>query len=424
MTSDSTSRSRFEFAVVAVSLLTVVLVAWNLAVPGSRRTSLPLAEVSRVPRSTPVPVESSRPIRVRLTVDAVREAKVDVPGPYAIRPVGSDRVLSRGSKLTAANVRPVAGGFRVGDREYKVSQLEFVPENSPGVRYDGHLYRGSLRVHRFPNDRLVLVNVLPLEEYLASVVDSEMPARFPEAARAAQAIIARTYALQQMRDASSAAVYDVFATQRSQKYLGFEYESGGRRLAGESAASRKIVESTAGLVCTSRGKLFTAYYAACCGGQTTTGTEIFDDACEALNSVSCSGCRDAERYRWTVRISTDDLTSAIAKAIPSQPRLKAIRTARQTTGPGDGKISRFAIGDGSRSVEITGVQLRARLPQLLSPHFSLKVQGAEVVAEGRGHGHGVGLCQWGARGMALQGKSTLEILRHYYSGCRVAPIVD
>lgn len=422
MPPDSTTRSRFEFAVVAVSLLTVVLVAWNLADHVIMRTSLPLAEVPRVPHS--VPKQSPRLIRVRLTVDAVREAKIDVPGPYAIRPIGSDRVLARGAKLTAATVRPVTGGFRIGDREYKVGQLEIAPENSPGVRYDGHLYRGSLRIHRFPNDRLVLVNVLPVEEYLASVVDSEMPARFPDAARAAQAIIARTYALQQIRDAVPAAVYDVFATQRSQKYLGFEYESGGRRLAGESAASRKIVESTSSLVCTSRGKLFTAYYAACCGGQTTTGTEIFDDACEALNSVSCNGCRDAERYRWTVRIPVEDLASAIAKAVPSQPRLKTVRTARQTTGLGDGKISRFAIGDGSRSVEVTGVQLRARIPRLLSPHFSLKVQGAEVVAEGRGHGHGVGLCQWGARGMALQGKSALDILRHYYPGCRVAPLVD
>lgn len=422
MTSAPTSRSRFEFAVVAVSLLTVALVAWNLADPGSRRTSLPLAEVPRGPRS--VPTQSPRLIRVRLTVDAVREARIDVTGPYAIRPVGSERVLARGARLTSVTVRPVTGGFRIGDREYKVSQFEIVPDNSPGVRYDGHLYRGSLRIHRFPNERLVLVNVLPLEEYLASVVDSEMPARFPDAARAAQAIIARTYALQQIRDAVPAAVYDVFATQRSQKYLGFEYESGGRRLAGESAASRKIVESTSSLVCTSRGKLFTAYYAACCGGQTTTGTEIFDDACEALNSVSCDGCRDAERYRWTVRITVEDLASAIAKSVPSQPRLRTVRTARQSTGLGDGKISRFAISDGSRSVEVTGVQLRTQIPRLLSPHFSLKIQGAEVVAEGRGHGHGVGLCQWGARGMALQGKSALEILRHYYPGCRVAPLVD
>jgi len=424
MLPESPARSRFEFAIVAVSFLTVLLVAWNLVDPGSGRTTLPLAEVARVSRSTATRAHSARLIRVRLTVDPVREAKLEIAGPYTLRPVGSDKVLARGAKLTVATVRPVAGGFRVGDREYTVSELEIIPEKSPVVRFAGHLYRGSLRIHRFPNDRLVLVNVLPLEEYLASVVDSEMPARFPDAAREAQAIIARTYALRQIREASPVAVYDVFATQRSQKYLGVEYEAGGRRLAGESAASRKIVESTSNLVCTSRGKLFTAYYAACCGGRTTTGTEIFDDACEALNSVACSGCRDAERYRWTVRIPGADFASAVAKSAPSQPRLKTIRTARQTAGPGDGKISRFVIGDGSRSAEVTGVQLRSQLPKLLSPHFSLKVQGAEVVAEGRGHGHGVGLCQWGARGMALQGKSALEILRHYYPGCRVAPIVD
>lgn len=392
--------------------------------PGRPGAALPLAEVPGVRRVATSTAVQDRHIRVRLTVEPVREARVELLETYVLRAVGTERTLARGTKQNPVSIRPVADGLLINDQKFKVSQLEIVPAGSPAVRFAGHLYRGALRVHRFPNDRLVLVNVLPLEDYLASVVDSEMPARFPDSAREAQAIIARTYALKQMHDAAPAAVYDVFATQRSQKYLGVEYESGGRRLAGESAASRNIVKQTAGLVCSYRGELFTAYYAACCGGRTTTGTEIFDDAGETLQSVTCDGCRDATRYRWTERVSVDDVVRAVTKIAPSRPRLSTVRTVQQSTGPGSGRISRFTVGDGTRSVEVTGVQLRAQLPKLLSPHFSLKVQGAEVVAEGRGHGHGVGLCQWGARGMALQGRSAIEILHHYYPGCRIAPAVD
>jgi stage II sporulation protein D len=83
----------------------------------------------------------------------------------------------------------------------------------------------------------------------------------------------------------------------------------------------------------------------------------------------------------------------------------------------------FELAGGRR---IAGGALRRMLSTsahpLYSPRFSANREGSEIVFHGRGHGHGVGLCQWGADGQAVAGKSTLEILRHYYPGCRVVRI--
>ena len=95
-----------------------------------------------------------------------------------------------------------------------------------------------------------------------------------------------------------------------------------------------------------------------------------------------------------------------------------LASIQQMAGPGDGVISRFQIGDGRKSLDINGVELRERLPAgtLRSPHFALSLNKHVVKVAGRGHGHGVGLCQWGANGQAQTGKSCFEIVRHYYPG--------
>jgi len=92
-----------------------------------------------------------------------------------------------------------------------------------------------MRLFRRTDGKVSAVNVLPIEEYLASVVDSEMPSKFPEAARQAQAIVARTYALYQIEHADPKAVFDLMSSQRSQKYLGVEY----RKQFGPSYSRRK-----------------------------------------------------------------------------------------------------------------------------------------------------------------------------------------
>ncbi len=383
------------------------------------------------PQASPRAASESSLIRVNVTPGGSEFLQLAISGPYSIHAVSSSRAtkptrdsnssreLSRGDSLSATRVEPTKSGLKIGHSTFAVDRLEVVSQAEPSIRVNGHLYRGHVLLFKRTDGKVSAVNVLPIEEYLASVVDSEMPASFREAARRAQAIVARTYARYQQQHADPAAVYDLFNSQRSQKYLGVEYtDSSDRRLAGESASSRRAVADTRGIVLQHRDRLFSAYYSAACGGQTTDGSEVFEDAVPVLKSVPCKWCRESKFYRWTANISEQDLLGGIKQLKP----LTMIASIQQTAGPGDGVISRFEIGDGRKSLAISGVELRERLPAgtLRSPHFSLALNNRVVRVEGRGHGHGVGLCQWGANGQASEGKSCFEIIRHYYPGATLA----
>ena len=356
-------------------------------------------------------------IRVNVTPGGTASFQLEIRGPYSIREVGKSKTLSSGPSLAAVAVAPTANGLRIGEKSYSATQLEVVSKDSPSIKVDDHLYRGVMRLFRRTDGSVSAVNVLPVEEYLGSVVDSEMPAAFPAAAREAQAIVSRTYALYQMAHADPVAVYDLFSSQRSQKYQGVEYVAGGRRLAGESESSRQAVAATHGVICTYKGKLFCTYYSAVCGGRTTEGSQIFTDAVEILKPVTCDGCRDSEYHRWAASITKDDFL----KAVQQKGAISRIATIRQFESPGSGKISRFEFSDGKRTAALSGVELRERLPAgvLRSPHFTLHLEKTTVRADGRGHGHGVGFCQWGARGLALTGKKSHEIVHHYYPGAKL-----
>lgn len=364
-------------------------------------------------------------VRVALTDEPARSLEVEIDRPFRIHPVGSDTELFAGTKLERTTITATRNGLRIGTRELPATRLEIVSSESPAIWIEEHQYRGRVRLFRQSGGMIQAVNVLPLEEYVACVVDSEMPASFPEEARKAQAIVARTYARYQTRLAGPDAILDLFASTRSQKYLGFQYrERDGRRLAGETAAGRRSAEATAGQVCTWRGELFCAYYCAVCGGSTVQGSDVFSDAAPILKPVPCDWCREARLYRWTAEISKRDLQADLGPLLRrdgKQPgALKTVSLVREK-GQGADVLPEFDLRGERDTVRVSGADLRQALSArgLFSPRFTMAEKGQSWLISGRGHGHGVGLCQWGARGLALAGRSCDEILKYYYPGATV-----
>lgn len=377
---------------------------------------------SAVTPAVKAPARKAEPvIRVNLTPSPRNKLLLAVRGPYVIRAVGSERVLQRGDQLAEVSVQGTPNGCALGRQSFSDSRLEIVPTKSGLVVVEGHAYHGTIQLDRQKSGALTAINVVPLEQYVSGVIDAEMPAAFPTAAREAQAIVARTYALWQMQQADPTAKYDVFATVRSQKYLGVDYvDDRGRRLAGESDSSRRAAAATRGKVCTARGTLFCTYYSAVCGGMTNTGREIFDDADAVLRSVPCEWCRDSDKYRWQTELTLAEFQAGLKKAVGSKAP-PDVTTIRQTAGPKAGVIAQFEVGNGRKKVSVSGIELRQSLPngKLLSPHFAMRLTSGRVAITGQGFGHGAGLCQWGARGQAQAGKSPTEIVRHYYPGADI-----
>lgn len=398
-------------AAAAATVVPLSGAAWALLSSSSNGQPSTRSEPALTPTDTWNPI-----IRVNLNPDLFQELRIAVDGPFRISAPGSPRVLAQEQRLVESLVTTDGQNIRLRDASFAISQIEIIPIRSPSIWIGDSLYRGSIRIFRQPDRRLLVVNVLPLEEYLASVINSEMPAAFPRAARQAQAIVARTYALSVMKGHPQ---FDLFSTSRSQKYLGNQYrDSSGRRLAGETDGSREIVRETSGMVCTWRGRIFSSWFSAVCGGRTTNGASVFTDSVGALKSVECDWCRDAELYRWNRSFDLQDVSRRLAEHFASEgSQLGTLRSITEIPGP-PGDLPYYSVSDGAKALRIAGSTFRRLMPygELYSPRFAATVAGGEVRFAGRGSGHGVGLCQWGASGLGNAGRSALEILRYYYDG--------
>ena len=374
----------------------------------------PREEPRPAPRLAPAPETiARRPVRV-LLVDDVKEARVGVAGPYEVRRPGSAEVLERGAKLASTAVRAAPGGIALGGRHYPWRILDLRPAAAAPVEVEGQRYRGLLRIIARPDDRVRVVNVVGLEAYLAGVLAGEMPPHWPIAALKAQAVAARTYALYQAaRRRTASADYDLTSDQRSQVYLG---------LSGETPRTRRAVDETAGIVLTWRGRLFSTYYSSTCGGHTLAGRFLFKDgAIPPLDGVECPYCRGTKYAHWERTFSIAELTRGVNEYLSADGRtVGEVKQLQVLERAPSGHVLKVRVVGSSGTVDLSGKAFRKALGtmRLPSTRFHLEPARGGLRLVGSGFGHGVGLCQVGARGAARAGLDFLDILQYYYPHSR------
>jgi stage II sporulation protein D len=159
-----------------------------------------------------------------------------------------------------------------------------------------------------------------------------------------------------------------------------------------------------------------------CGGHTVGGAAVFGDEIPALGPVECPWCQDAALFRWKQELPLGEVTGRVQRLLASQGKpfgsLASIRRVARTDAV---REPAFEVNDGTRRYRVSAFDLRRQLNGTNVPSYQFEARIADgcLVLEGRGHGHGVGLCQWGARGMAEAGSGPLAILRHYYPGAEM-----
>jgi stage II sporulation protein D len=314
----------------------------------------------------------------------------------SFHPLGkrSVTVRRRGRKLEV-NGAPVVGEavrFRAG----WVSDDAGVPGGEPLHAGDMEV-RGDVVV-RLYRDGLQLINVIPLEEYLAAVLGSEMPVSFPLEALKAQAVAARTYALQKKLEAYGSAFY-LGSSVLHQVYGG---------VTSEDARTRAAVEATRGEVLTYELAPIEAYFHSSCGGHTESGQAALQRDLPYLQAVECP-CGKLPASRWSATVSEKELQEAL-EGSPEGLRI----TGRTATH----RVTRVSTADGS---SLDGARFRQRLgyTKLKSLDFEVEKTAHGYLFTGRGYGHGAGLCQWGAKVLADGGWSYKDILSHYYPGAEL-----
>jgi stage II sporulation protein D (peptidoglycan lytic transglycosylase) len=252
---------------------------------------------------------------------------------------------------------------------------------------------------------LTVVEELPLDDYVAGVLSGELPRSFPPEAQKAQAVAARTYALVKKIEAeASGRGWHLGAGVLSQVYAG----------AAPNPVARAAADATKGEVLVLGNEPVEAFFHASCGGHTEAGLGALGRDLPYLSSVRCGRCNDAPGARWRLALGAAELGKAVGLA----GKVTAARVVERTAS---GRAARVELTAAGRATVLAAADLRQRLgwSRLPSLAFDVTERRGTFTFEGRGQGHGAGLCQWGAAGLAREGKGYREILEHYYPGTRV-----
>ena len=262
------------------------------------------------------------------------------------------------------------------------------------------------------------VSQIPLEEYLVGVLAAEMPALFHPEALKAQAVVARSYALSRITGAQPTCPRDKEAHLCTDGSCCQAWRDPQDFYASLPPGEReelyqKILEAvsiTAGQVLTYQGKIVEAVYHSTCGGNTEASHALWQgEPLPYLQPVSCSYCSHSPYYRQQLIIKKDKLLASFRdniQPVASSSGLPYVSVLER--GPGKRVIS-IQLG----SQRYSGPQLRQML-DLPSTFFQVRAEPEGLVFDLRGHGHGVGLCQYGADGMGKEGYSYQDILSHYF----------
>lgn len=387
-------------------------------------------------RSVQLPAQVRSDQRVRdvrvLIIDNASDFRVRIDGPYVVRSPAAG-VLARGGQLPWVTVSRATGDFHVGNRRWTAGTIEIVPEprtrllisRREGGKWSGPLaYAGYLRCERQHRTTMDVINVVNIDQYVAGVLPGELYADWHTESFRAGAVAARTYALWQMAKSAHRS-YDVRATEASQVYGGIPVGPAARK-------ARDAAAYTRGIVCTwtsPKGeRIFCTYYSSACGGRTQNVSYCMnEDSIPPLaGGVRCNYCRIAPRktnaYRWgPTSISKTKLSQRLARRFPSLRSIGAVeRVDIARRGKASGRPAAFrVVGSGGRSRLLNSEEFRLAVGSgtMRSSDCTIVNRPDEIqFTDGRGFGHGVGLCQWGMQGQALLGRKAGQILKFYYPG--------
>ncbi|MBI5708861.1 MAG: SpoIID/LytB domain-containing protein [Candidatus Eisenbacteria bacterium] len=374
-----------------------------------------------------------RPVRLQSVRDREGHHSDPIGEPFVVRMAGTSR----------------AEVVRQGDRQAERLWAAYGPETTwvvddggrgmdePAVSWNGRTWRGALKIMVNPRGKLTLAVRLPLETYLLGVVPGEIGGLTPDLLEAgrAQAIAARSYTLF-YRGRRAAEGFDIYGTVEDQVYGPLE---------SERPLATKCVEATRGLVALSDGQPIRANYCSTCGGITAGVTEAWP--AEPLPYLASGRDRDrggdwcaaSPQFRWHEEWKPGELAANLERFAP---RLQValppggvggIVDVRADARSRSGRVWRLVVTTTTGRIVVPAYALRQVLRRggdanaiLRSNLFKIDVRrdpasgrALAIVATGAGSGHGVGLCQTGALGMARAGRDAKAILAHYYRGAEL-----
>lgn len=405
-----------------------------------RTTSTSDGVVAPVTRARSPRDASLRSVRIALARSVTR-AQIAADGEWNLHGGEDGSVVARSMAGESWTIELVDGRLLARSASGTATEAAYAvlvarPSTPAGtINFNGRRWRGEIVVRTDARGMLLVVNRLPMDEYLKGVVPLEIGTRAMSdfAAAEAQAVAARSYAYVHL--AGPDRPYDMLATVSDQVYGGVN---------AETNLGNQAVENTAGLVLKFDGRVVNAPYHGNCGGFTAEPGDAWRSGPEPyLRRVSDQipgtdrfYCESGPKFRWTRSYTGEELRQSIVRYLRALPRgpetIAGVRSLAVTEVTPAGRVAALTVDTERGRWTLRGNEIRAALrtvsgEMLYSTYFSVDVvegrgEVRSVALRGGGNGHGIGMCQSGAIGRARAGQDFRTILSTYYPGTTIDTI--
>jgi stage II sporulation protein D len=286
--------------------------------------------------------------------------------------------------------------------------------DSPGtaLTIDGTSYGGTVIIDCSSKKEMLLINEIDLEQYLEGLISIELSPRWELTAMKAQAVVARTYALYQKANNSNNP-YHLTTSVLHQLYRGIEHATW---------KTRQAVKETRGEALTYNGAPIMAVYHSCCGGRTEDAENVWSTNKDRpyLKGVFCGACTGYDKYFWKLTVPRGTFYKKLSQA--GYAAYKDVESLGINRRSNTNRVLEITIQgrSGGKALPCNEFRSLFGFSEMRSTNFIIReTEDGYLNFLGIGNGHGVGMCQWGARFRALRGETYQDILRHYYPGTKL-----
>jgi stage II sporulation protein D len=311
----------------------------------------------------------------------------------------TQRVTMHESEVT---LRDKHGRLYVNGKRYKKNQIYLIPRSGKST-FNGKTYLGSFLMTRH-QDKWLLINSLEIEDYVYCVLKTESWPGWPLEVNKAFAIASRTYVIAMVFRAKATKLpYHIKNTNAHQTYAGHH----------DSPVLDQAVQETHGIFLAHNNQPIVAMFDICCGGIIPAQVPDIDfvKAPYLQRTYPCTHCRPTKMYAWQVQYSLNEITALLKQEYPHIKRIKQIKVGQKNKA---GLVRNLVVHTSKNIISIPGKRIRSVLKRIKSLCFTVTRHGDTFIFKGRGRGHHMGICQWGAREMVRKGYDYKEILEFYY----------
>jgi len=324
-----------------------------------------------------------------------------------------DCVFPKGVTTHSLTIEKMGDKLRVNGKKIASNEAMIEPLDKH-LMFDGKTYDGHFCAV-YDKNKWFLVNVIDSEEYLFSVLRTESWPGWPLEVNRAFAIACRSYLLHQLLSARSKdAPYDVKSTNYHQTYQGIHPDK----------MLRQAVDDTRGIFLAHNEYPILAMFDCCCGGVVPAkiaGHIDFAKVPYLARKQACTFCKGTKLYEWSASYTVEQFAAAIQEA--REHVVHAIHEVRVADKDKAGLVKKVTVKTKRNLFTVTARQMNRIFKGVKSYCFSILKRGKTITVRGKGYGHHLGMCQWGAREMVRQGKTYKDVLAFYYPGTYFMQVV-